>query len=176
MDPRFKTKYMSTEDVNNVEAKLKLDCENLNPHFAPDSSQSPPKKKRNLGSLFKDVEEKQKGGDQEEHAVISSEQRFQEEVERYKVSARLDFEENPLSWWRVNYLELPTLSQLAHKYLCICATSSSSERLFSTAGNIATPLRSHLTPDKVEMLTFLSKKLMMELTYQYHLSLLLCIK
>ena len=158
LDPRFKTKYMSAEDVNNVEAKLKLDCENLNLHFAPDSSQSPPKKKRNLVSLFKDVEEKQKE-DQEEHAVISPEQRFQEEVERYKVSARLDFEENPLSWWKVNYLELPTLSQLARKYLCICATSSSSERLFSTAGNIATPLRSHLTPDKVEMLTFLSKNL-----------------
>ena len=104
------------------------------------------------------MEEKQKEY-QEEHAVISPEQRFQEEVERYKVSARLDFEENPLSWWKVNYLELPTLSQLARKYLCICATSSSSERLFSTAGNIATPLRSHLTPDKVKMLTFLLKNL-----------------
>ena len=91
LDPCFKTKYMSTEDVNNVESKLKLDCESLNPHFTPDSSQSPPKKKLNLGSLFKDVEEKQKG-DQGELAVISPEQRFQEEVERYKVSARLYFE------------------------------------------------------------------------------------
>ena len=40
------THYMSTKDVNNVEAKLKLDCENVKPRFAPDSSQSPPKKKQ----------------------------------------------------------------------------------------------------------------------------------
>ncbi len=51
------------------------------------------------------------------------------------------------------------LSQLARKYLCVCATSTSSERLFIAAGNVVTPLRAHLKPDKVEMLTFLSKNL-----------------
>ena len=61
MDRKTSHLILTWQDI--VEAKLKLDCENLNPHFAPDSSQSPPKKKHNLGSLFKDVEEKQKGGD-----------------------------------------------------------------------------------------------------------------
>ena len=42
---------------------------------------------------------------------------------------------------------------------CVCVTIASSERLFSATGNIVTPLRAHLSPDKVEMLTSLSKNL-----------------
>ena len=37
--------------------------------------------------------------------------------------------------------------------------SAASERLFSTSGNIVSPLRSCLKPSKVDMLVFLSKNL-----------------
>ncbi len=163
LDPRFKTKYLSPEEVESVQAKLEMESLHLQSRV-PDPADTdqeclpPAKKKRNLGSLFKDVEGKR--DDQEEvQPVISPEQKFQKDLELYKSTARLDFEEDPLIWWKLNYLNLPIISQLARKYLCICATSSSSERLFSTAGNIVTPLRAHLKPDKVEMLTFLSKNL-----------------
>ena len=127
---------MSAEDVTYVETELELDCVNLQLQLSTDSFQDdhpPQKKKCHLGSLFEDVEDKRKE-DQEEHAVISSEQKFQEEVEIYKASPRLDFEENPLLWYELNCIKLPILSQLACKYLCVCVTSASSEQLFSAAG------------------------------------------
>jgi len=41
----------------------------------------------------------------------------------------LDAEEDPLKWWIESQRIYPRLSKLARKYLCIPATSSSSERV-----------------------------------------------
>ena len=49
--------------------------------------------------------------------------------------------------------KLPILSTTACKYLCVCATSSPSERVFSCSGNIVTPTRSSMNPQKVDMLS-----------------------
>ena len=56
----------------------------------------------------------------------------------------------------LNYL---ILARVAQKYLCICATSSTLEWLFSTAGNLVSSFRSTLKSDKVDMLVFPSKNL-----------------
>lgn len=163
LDPRFKTKYFSPQDIASIQAKLEIESTHLqsrvpDPTDTNQECRPPAKKKRNLGSLFKDIEDK-KNDPEEVQPEISPEQKFWKELELYKSSARLDFEEDPLMWWKHNSLSLPLISQLARKYLCVCATSCSSERLFSAAGNVVTPLRAHLKPDKVEMLTFLSKNL-----------------
>ncbi len=50
--------------------------------------------------------------------------------------ARVNADEDSLQWWKMLAPHYPALSQLAKKYLC--ATSSASERLFSTSGNIVT--------------------------------------
>ena len=71
----------------------------------------------------------------------------------------LDAEEEPLPWWKRNEKKYPMLAIMARKYLCVCATSSASERLFSSSGQIVTSLRAHLNPNKVEMLVFLSNNL-----------------
>ena len=42
--------------------------------------------------------------------------------------------------------------------LSVCATSCASERLFSVSGNIVTPTRTCLNPDKVNMLVFFGLK------------------
>ena len=60
-----------------------------------------------------------------------------------------DTESDPLAWWQSLEQNLPILSTLARKYLCICATSTASERLFSASGNVVVPKRSSLKPEMV---------------------------
>ena len=61
----------------------------------------------------------------------------------------------PLKWWVSKEQVFPTLAKPARKYLVVQATSASSERLFSTAGNIVTIKRARLSDDNVESLVFL---------------------
>ena len=58
--------------------------------------------------------------------------RVREEVEHYSNIVRPDPESNPLDWWKIQAPNYPILAKLAKMYLCICASSSASERLFST--------------------------------------------
>ena len=51
------------------------------------------------------------------------------------------------------------LAALAKKYLCIPASSSASESVFSTSGNIVSKMRSCLKPLKVDELVFLAHNL-----------------
>lgn len=60
-----------------------------------------------------------------------------------------------LSYWRVNRHNLPKLSQLARKLLSIPATSTPSERIFSTCGVLLTDRRCRLSTTSLEMLLFL---------------------
>jgi len=64
---------------------------------------------------------------------------------------------DPLSWWKENCHRFPRIWALAAKYLCVPATSVSSERVFSTAGLVVNRLRSRLSPEHVDMLLFLRK-------------------
>ena len=64
-----------------------------------------------------------------------------------------------LAWWKVECGWLPNLANLAKKYLCICGTSVPSERIFSTAGHIASRARGHLLPENVSKLLFLARNI-----------------
>lgn len=81
------------------------------------------------------------------------------ELSSYLTASTIDGEENPLTWWKEHQVNFPRLSRLACRYLCVPATSTPSERLFSAAGNIVTCQRSCLKPERVDMLLFLSKNL-----------------
>ena len=50
--------------------------------------------------------------------------------------------ENPLSWWKANTTHYNMLSSVARRLLSMTATSTSSERVFSTAKLTITKLRS----------------------------------
>ncbi|XP_053713114.1 zinc finger BED domain-containing protein 6-like isoform X2 [Synchiropus splendidus] len=63
--------------------------------------------------------------------------------------------EDPLSWWRTNATRFPTLSKLARVFLCIPATSTPAELLFSAPGNVASKLRAGLSAEHVDMQVFL---------------------
>ena len=80
-----------------------------------------------------------------------------DEVIDYLAIPQIHFNDCPLEWWKTNKGRFPILSSLAKKYLCIPATSTSSERLFSDVGNIMTIKRTQLLPSTFEHLLFLKR-------------------
>lgn len=163
VDPRFKTTYISAHHVYTIQEKVKKEMESAaavhressTESTEPSTSSTEAKKpKRSLGSFFKGSE-----ATPSPVPTLSLHQTIEAELSSYLVSPMLDSEGNPLEWWRKHHVYFPTLSKVAKKYLCIPATSSPSERVFSSGGNIVTCLRSCLKPEKVNMLVFLSKNL-----------------
>ncbi|CAG5100650.1 Similar to Zbed4: Zinc finger BED domain-containing protein 4 (Mus musculus) [Cotesia congregata] len=68
-------------------------------------------------------------------------------------------QQDPLIWWRQEKNKYPRLSLMARRYLGIPSTSSESERLFFTAGDIVSDKRTSLSLDSVSYLLFLNKNL-----------------
>ncbi|KAL4118927.1 hypothetical protein QTP88_011805 [Uroleucon formosanum] len=77
------------------------------------------------------------------------------QYQNYLAEPQLKFDFDALEWWKTRASKYPLIVELAKKYLGIPATSVSSERCFSTAGNIVTAKRSCLAPETVNMLVFL---------------------
>jgi hypothetical protein len=55
-----------------------------------------------------------------------------------------------LKWWQSNQLNFPILNKLARSILCIPASSSKPETVFSAAGFIKAPRRSNLAPEVLD--------------------------
>lgn len=82
---------------------------------------------------------------------------------------------DPLHYWQVRYVydsfstvifkffiqhnsnSMPVMKSCALRYLCIPATSTESERMFSKAGSIVSERRACLKPKNVDMLLFINK-------------------
>ena len=121
----------------------------------------PPNKKKRLGSLFK------KSRSDGQSPFLTSHERVKIELNTYLQSTQSDAESDPLQWWPSQERNFPILAALAKKYLFICATSTSSERLFSTSGSIVTPRRSCLKPDMVNMLCVLVNMCALMYCFEY---------
>ncbi len=80
------------------------------------------------------------------------------EVEHYKSLPPIPMAEDPMMWWLwEKRADLSLLTTIATSYLCAQASSTPSERVFSTAGNTISQERSRLLPEKANMLIFLQK-------------------
>ena len=55
-----------------------------------------------------------------------------------------------LKWWKHHESQFPLLAKLVKVVFPVPAASSKSERVFSVAGNVVTPKRANLNPEKVE--------------------------
>ncbi|XP_045075106.1 E3 SUMO-protein ligase ZBED1-like [Coregonus clupeaformis] len=145
------TRYRGTQDALNIasagSSSTKLSGFNEET-TAP--NESPPCKKKALDALFGD------SFTQRERKSTSETARA--EVLKYRAKDALPLTENAMKWWRSQEKELPVLSTLAKRYLCIPGTSVPAERVFSTAGDIVNAQRSVLQPDHVDQLIFLKKK------------------
>ena len=81
-----------------------------------------------------------------------------EEFKKY-LNISVNLSSDPINWWKTNQNDFPRLAKLAKKYLSIPSTSVSSERIFSTAGNLITKKRTALKPELVNKLIFLKKNM-----------------
>ncbi|KAH7958664.1 hypothetical protein HPB49_004079 [Dermacentor silvarum] len=77
------------------------------------------------------------------------------QFDAYLSEPQLGHNLDALKWWKDNESKFPLVAELAKKYMCIPASSASSERVFLTAGNIITAKRSCLLPENVSCLVFL---------------------
>ncbi|XP_072929650.1 zinc finger BED domain-containing protein 4-like [Epargyreus clarus] len=80
---------------------------------------------------------------------------LRKELVMYRSKKRLDLDENPLNWWKVNRCEFKILSKIACRYLSPPPASVPSEQLFSGAGLIYNPLRNRLEAEKAAILLFI---------------------
>ncbi len=61
-------------------------------------------------------------------------------IKLYLSLTAISADSDPLAWWKAHVEEIPMLSKVARKYLCIPATSVPSERVFSASGHILSPI------------------------------------
>lgn len=93
---------------------------------------------------------------QKHSAQISSSDRIHDEVEYFLTTASLAYvpDGDILKYWKKMQGQFPWLSALAKSILCILATSTPSERVFSIAGLVVTAKRSCLHPLRVHKIIF----------------------
>lgn len=154
LDQRFKLTDMSSDVQEKVECEM---LEIISRPAAEDSqsiiSGPPPKKPKTVwAQIFRDIVTT------ERNSSLTDAEKVKSEIEMYTHFPNLDVELSPLEWWKANSQQFPLLQQVARKYLSICATSMSSERVFSKGGNIVTG-RVQLKPEKVDQLIFLAQNM-----------------
>lgn len=165
VDPRFKLEYTKEEKKEYIKNRAVLEMLKGDRAVAVGEASKddngdvsaagpPPKKtKKSLSSFFP------KRPTTSDTRGLSAKQLVERELSNYLLSPSADDDSNPLDWWKLYQNNFPTVSQLAKHYLCIQATSSPSERVFSTGGNIVTCKRASLKPDNVDQLVFLARNL-----------------
>jgi hypothetical protein len=175
LDPRYKTEYLCEEGAKNAAENIKREILELelanersnenrgdtdNPNAMDESNDGQPpatKKKKTLAKLLGQI--KKSSATASTASALTRDAQIDLEMSRYLSAPEVALSADPLQWWSIQAPAYPRLAKLARKYLCICGTSSSSERLFSVAGNIVTAKRSLLKPHKVDMLVFLANNL-----------------
>ena len=79
------------------------------------------------------------------------------EVTEYLALREISFESDSLMWWLGQQEKFPILSRIAKRYLAVYSCSTSSERLFSDAGNLLTAKRTRMNPKLFKKILFLKK-------------------
>ncbi len=128
---------------------------------SPDDKQQPAKKtKSDLKRLLTSIQGEKKSehgeGSSSREEGEGAETELKNEFSVYEKMPEISAKEDPLTWWRTHETTLPHLAQFAKKYLCISASSSASERVFSTSGLIT---EARLTEEHIDMLVFLAQNL-----------------
>ena len=90
---------------------------------------------------------------------LTSQQRVKQEIDQYLTHPQLNMEDEPLPWWKSECVRYPVLAKVAKKFLCLCATSVPSERVFSCGRHIVSDIRTCLKTQRVDSLVLLGQNL-----------------
>ena len=86
--------------------------------------------------------------------TLTNASKLTKEYQEYQ-SIVIDSDLDVLNWWFNQKKKLPLLSQIAKRLLCIQATSTPSERLFSATGYTVWDRRNALSPLKIDKMMVL---------------------
>ncbi|KAF7203537.1 zinc finger BED domain-containing protein 1-like, partial [Nothobranchius furzeri] len=178
MDPRFKGKLDEGEaadiwdrlekaavanataaveqpPIEDPQADRVMDDAEMKPEKYPRTVQ-----KSALEKLFED-EDRQLMEDAASHSVSrvpSITEQVQKELDIYKRLPRIPSGQDRVAWWWSKRDTLPNLSALSNTYLCVPASSTPSERVFSCAGHAISQERCRILSEKANMVIFLQNK------------------
>lgn len=142
----FDPRYKNTERAIGLNLKVKRHVENI---IAAETS-----------SHIQDSDEQTKKCETALDLLFPTESTSSvKEIDLYYKENQINRNMCPLEWWRNNQRRFPSVAKLAKRYLAIPATSTPSERVFSSAGNIITAKRNCLKGKTVNMLIFLHNNL-----------------
>lgn len=165
LDPQYKAEYFSVEEAARVKDILVSECTELymqderQPRGeiqTDDGSTSNDRESLTLGSLLRKKRKSYTSSPEVLNAYVSPDRLATSEVDNYLATAKTASQSEPLDWWSQNHGRFPKLSIIARKYLPVVATSVTSERIFSCAGNIVSAKRSRLKPDIIEIMSTLA--------------------
>ena len=116
-----------------------------------------PHKKRKISPLEEIFEEEEREARRESEAMrpLTYEEKAGIEINHYRSLAPLAISTKPVSWWWKSRHSLPMLYNLSTTYLCVQASSTPSERVFSVAGDTISVERSRIRPEVADMVIFL---------------------
>ena len=151
VDPRFKQlKFLKSEQIATVKAeqetRMLLGYSSDGRERAPDATK---KHKSDQTTAFDIL----LGPDDDSERELTA----GEELERYFAERTVSRQTKPRMWWKDNAKRFPRLAVIAQSLLCIPATSTPSERIFSKAGLTVSKLLTSLKPSNVDALIFLNK-------------------
>ncbi|XP_039598437.1 E3 SUMO-protein ligase ZBED1-like [Polypterus senegalus] len=110
-----------------------------------------------LEKLFEDEDRELQQAASQAGRVPSITEQVQKELQIYKRLPGITSGQDPVAWWWSKRDTLPNLSALSEKYLCVPASSTPSERVFSCAGHAISQERCRIAPEKANMIIFLQK-------------------
>ncbi|GBP03134.1 Zinc finger BED domain-containing protein 1 [Eumeta japonica] len=132
LDPRYKDLANEEETYRNkIKEKLMDMTERINVN-EPDSSKN--QRERDLDFLFDPV--RSLSGNVQRMASLEGQTAIEKEMLKYDREPTIPKADNPLLWWNSKRNKYPILANFARKFLGIPSSSTPSERVFSTAGNL----------------------------------------
>ena len=150
LDPRFKSmKSIDPTQFEQLKREIACELEALeicdSDRAKSDNSREAPKKKKKKKKIV--LESDDESGD----VTVTK------ELENYLQESKLGEDSDPLKdFWKLKEALYPRLSILAKKYLCIQATSTPSERVFSKMGSKVSKKTNRITPTHTNESIFLS--------------------